>query len=343
MISRKKRQLSLLFTVMMVFSIWLMPNERAYANTSLPSISSSKYISTYTYSSSGKIYAYREASLKNKTGGYIACATDECRILEINGKAVKVSYPVSGGRKTAWFLRDEFTYRNLAEDGAKLRFTSNRKVTTYKWKNKGNTFGYIVSGDVCYLLRGDSSSDWLQVIYPTGNTFKMAWVKGGEIRDVIWPPKNSASTSKGGESVYKAAKSLLGKKYSQLSGYGFTPHAWCADFVSWCAQNAGQSKAVPKNSAVSNLWTAIKHAGGKEYSKDTVKSGDYTPVKGDVIIFKSCGASHTGIVDYAKNGTIYYIDGNNITNGNGNNSCVHYSNCSYSYSKLTCVLHPNYK
>ena len=153
----------------------------------------------------------------------------------------------------------------------------------------------------------------------------------------------SKSTA-GAEAVYKKAKSQLGKKYPEFKGCGFHPHAWCADFVSWCAKKAGQSKAIPSNASVSGIRTAIKNAGGKEYSKSTIQKGNYTPKRGDIIIFKSNGASHVGIVDYAKNKKIYYIDGNHVSNGkNGNNSWVNYSTCSYSYSKLTCVLKPNYK
>ena len=187
MVNRQKRVLSFLIATVMLFSGWVIPNEKAYAGTALPSISKSKYISTYTYASSGKVYAYKDASLKTKTGGYIACATDECRIYEIKGQAVHVSYPVPGNRKDAWFSREAFTYRDLASNGAQLKFKCTKKVTTYKWKNKSNTFGYISSGDTCYLLRGDASSDWLQVIYPVSSGYKMGWVKGADIRTVIWP------------------------------------------------------------------------------------------------------------------------------------------------------------
>lgn len=191
----KQRKLSLLIAIIMILAFWALPNQSVYAGTSLPAISSSRYVASYTRSSNGRVYAYKDASLSQKTGGYIECSTDECRIIEIRGNSVKVSYPVPGSRKTAWFNREEFTYRDLASYGAKKRFTSSKKVTTYKWKKKANTFGYIASGDVCYLIRGDSSSDWLQVIYPTGNTYKMAWVKGDDIRNVIWPPSSSANTS----------------------------------------------------------------------------------------------------------------------------------------------------
>ena len=84
-------------------------------------------------------------------------------------------------------------------------------------------------------------------------------------------------------------------------------------------------------------------AGGTEYSKAQIQKGNYTPVRGDIIIFKSNGDSHVGIVDKAENGKIYYIDGNNTTYGNGNNACLHYSNRAYSYAGFTCVVKPKYK
>ena len=154
---------------------------------------------------------------------------------------------------------------------------------------------------------------------------------------------SSSHVSEGGEAVYNEASSHLDKKYGKFDGLGFHWRAWCADFVSWCASNAGQSDAIPWNSSVSELRSAIKDAGGKEYSKSEIKDGAYVPVKGDIIIFKSNGASYVGMVDYASDGRIYYIDGNNTTYGNGNNSSVHYSDCSVSKKTFTCVLKPNYR
>ena len=148
--------------------------------------------------------------------------------------------------------------------------------------------------------------------------------------------------SKGGEQVYNEAYLHLNKKYGDFPNLGFHAHKWCADFVSWVAGNAGQSQAIPKNSAVSGLQSAIKDAGGIEYSKASIQNGEYVAKRGDIIIFKN-NESHVGIVDYQSNDTIYYIDGNNVTNGNGNNSCVHYSSRSIYHKNITCVLRPNYR
>lgn len=154
---------------------------------------------------------------------------------------------------------------------------------------------------------------------------------------------SNSYVSGGGEAVYNEASWQLEKRYGEFEGQGFHWRAWCADFVSWCASNAGQSEAIPWNASVSGLRAAIKDAGGTEYSKSSVENGEYLPVKGDIIIFKSNGASHTGIVDYTSGGRIYYIDGNNVTYGKGYDSCVHYSDCSVSKKTFTCVLKPNYR
>lgn len=94
--------------------------------------------------------------------------------------------------------------------------------------------------------------------------------------------------------------------------------------------------------SVAEMRIAIKNSGGKEYSKALIQQGEFIPKAGDIIIFKSDGATHVDIVSYYQCGTIYYIDGNDTSNGNGYNSCVHNSCCSAYYSKSTCVLRPNY-
>ena len=152
---------------------------------------------------------------------------------------------------------------------------------------------------------------------------------------------NYTLSGNGAEDIYAVAKAQLGKKYTEFSG--FTYRAWCADFVSACAAAANVSDVIPGTAAVSNLRSNIVNAGGTEYSKAQVQNGSYTPVRGDIIIFKSNGDSHVGIVDKAENGSIYYIDGNNTVYGNGNNASVHYSNRAYSYAGFTCVIRPKYR
>lgn len=188
-----KKRISIVLSLVLMMSTLLSIN--AFAKVNLPTISQSKPLITYTYNSSGKVYAYTSSNLKNKTGGYIACATDECKIIGISGNAVKVIYPVSKGTKTAWFSREAFTYRNLASDAADLTFTAKTTVTTYKWKGKSSTFGSVAIGDKCYLLRGNENSDWVQIIYPISGGHKMGWVKGSDYTAMLKGKTTSSNNS----------------------------------------------------------------------------------------------------------------------------------------------------
>lgn len=58
-------------------------------------------------------------------------------------------------------------------------------------------------------------------------------------------------------------------------------------------------------------------------------------------LFKSNGISHVRFVGYTSVGMSYCIDGNNMTYRNGNNSSVHYSDCSVFKKTFMCVLKPN--
>lgn len=145
-----------------------------YASVSLPSISSGRPVKCYTLKSSGRIYAYTASNLRNRTGGYIDCATDECSILRISGNAVQVKYPVSGGTRTAWFARSEFSNYNLA-DGAAERWTQDKQAVTYQRADGKISYGSISAGDTCYKL--SESGNYKQVIYPVTGGYKMGWIE----------------------------------------------------------------------------------------------------------------------------------------------------------------------
>lgn len=81
--------------------------------------------------------------------------------------------------------------------------------------------------------------------------------------------------------------------------------AWCAIFVSWCANHAGVSSVVPDSfSSVSQFMTWYSNKG--LYRS---KSG-YTPKAGDIMIQKSGGASHIGIVESVNSSGFTAIEGN---------------------------------
>jgi len=88
-------------------------------------------------------------------------------------------------------------------------------------------------------------------------------------------------------------------KYSEYFGYG--ARAWCGDFVSWCARQAGIPKSVLKNSGPAKPST---------FGITTVMDGadGYTPRPGD-LFFKKDG-SHVGIVYYTSGSYFYTLEGN---------------------------------
>ena len=316
------------------------------ADVNWPSVASNKYCE---FVAGKTIYVYKNTSCTTRGtsspsksyNAYIA-KNDVCYIYRFTNSYFQVNYPTSSGRKTGYIKRSDFVVSSNVIRPIEC-VTSKGNATTYK-TNGGATYGYTEKNDTVYNL--GKSGVYTAIIYTakSGNrAYKYGFVKTSDYNNIINCIDPAPNPTNAAEAIYNFAKSHLGKKYGEFKNLGFHYRAWCADFVSWCAKSVGQSDAIPWKAAVSDLRTAIRKAGGKEYSKSTIIKGNYTPQRGDIIIFKSNGASHVGIVDYASNNTIYYIDGNNITYGNADNSSVQYSNCSYSYSQFTCVLKPNYR
>lgn len=109
-----------------------------------------------------------------------------------------------------------------------------------------------------------------------------------------------------------------------LSYLGFSPStAWCAAFVSWCANEAGIDETViPRTAAVSSFLDYFKKAG----TFRELASG-YTPSPGDLIIWKAKGRSHIGIVKE------YNQEANTLITVEGNSSNAVRVN-TYQYSNL---------
>lgn len=87
--------------------------------------------------------------------------------------------------------------------------------------------------------------------------------------------------------------------------FGFNNVAWCAIFVSWSANQAGIGiDVIPKYSSVTFGMMWYQMQGRFEYKED------YIPKAGDIIFFKSSGASHTGIVTSSDGVRVYTVEGN---------------------------------
>lgn len=135
--------------------------------------------------------------------------------------------------------------------------------------------------------------------------------------------------------IVNIAKSQLGyiegNSNSNLSGekegrynrteYGYwygMQDEWCAMFVSWCANLAGDTN-VPKHALCSaGLKNFMKN--GLAHSRDEIKNGHYIPQPGDIVYFKDTSrdnsvlTTHVGIVIEYKNGILYTIEGNTLPN-----------------------------
>jgi len=123
------------------------------------------------------------------------------------------------------------------------------------------------------------------------------------------------------EKLIKIATAEIGTKESNagddkyIKWYGgFALNvAWCAIFVSWCANQAGIGTGViPKYASCDAGMNWFKKKGTFEKAK--YFGGGYTPQAGDVIFFSDNGnqndSTHTGIVTSCNGSKVYTIEGN---------------------------------
>ena len=105
--------------------------------------------------------------------------------------------------------------------------------------------------------------------------------------------------------------------------YGINPGAWCAMYVSWCANQAGVPRTIiPKYASVQIGMEWYQEQGLFQYKEN------YTPKAGDIMFMKSDGASHTGIVLYCDGTTLYTVEGNT-------SDCCAMRKYNVNYSKIT--------
>ena len=98
-----------------------------------------------------------------------------------------------------------------------------------------------------------------------------------------------------------------GYAHGKVNGtYGY---AWCAVFVSWCLQQAGETQSAGGAFASCSLWVAQLQEMGVYFARST-----HQPRAGDLIFFRTPGvgrvSDHVGLVRYVKNGRVYTVEGN---------------------------------
>ncbi len=88
--------------------------------------------------------------------------------------------------------------------------------------------------------------------------------------------------------------------------------AWCAAFVSWCANQAGVPSSIVYYHAYCPYgvnW--FRNQGRFQYAAS--RGGSYVPKAGDIVYFAPAGSSvssHIGIVRYSSGGRVYTVEGN---------------------------------
>ena len=149
-------------------------------------------------------------------------------------------------------------------------------------------------------------------------------------------------------SVAKAEVGTTGRpnKYTYWYGRigGSYSYAWCATFVSWCANKAGIStRVIPKQCSCYYMVQG--------FPSSCIKSpSSYNPVKGDIIFFDSSSVSgaynHVGIVvSYnASTGAITTIEGNtsSVNQRNGNTVAMKTRYKNTRGFRVSAFAHPNY-
>ena len=150
--------------------------------------------------------------------------------------------------------------------------------------------------------------------------------------------KNYILTGNGAQDILNVAFAQVGKKGSE---FGYT-ESWCANFVSDCADLAGQSAAIPRNGAVSHEYTSSEPWYGLKQT--VLNAGGYvvsSPQPGDLVIWKN-SISHVEIVSKVSNGVVYSIGGNNGGTGNPKTNYVAGERKVSSIGSVTCYVRPKY-
>ncbi|MBQ7160209.1 MAG: InlB B-repeat-containing protein [Clostridia bacterium] len=138
---------------------------------------------------------------------------------------------------------------------------------------------------------------------------------GNQIEDLIAVATTQIGYKEGNNSSQLAGTTAGSGNYTKYGQwYGINPGAWCAMFVSWCANQAGiASSVIPKHASCDTGMNWFKNNG--LWQNSAYFGGNYTPKRGDIIYFgddptKTWDSTHVGIVTGSDSSKVYTIEGN---------------------------------
>lgn len=112
------------------------------------------------------------ASVSGAVAGEI-WSTDECTINTVYSSGwVQVTYPVTGGTKTAYCYLNDFI--DPALKVTQYTYYAPKTLTVYERSDLATVYGSIYSTDACTVVA--KSGTKLQVIYPVTGGYKMGWI-----------------------------------------------------------------------------------------------------------------------------------------------------------------------
>ena len=263
-----QRRASFLLSILLIASLFIIPAEAA----SVPSVSTSKYIKAYCVARSGEITVYSNASLTSRNSyEYIDAATDECWIVgyNTNYNSLTVSYPTSSGRKTRYVPASVFFSKKVSDSASTVKVT--KLVTSYKWANGSETYGYADPGDVCYLL--GTSGSRTRFLYPISGGYKLAWANTSEINSATGTKTSTTTNTSSVSWQYPMSNAyctwttpgsnMSWGQYTYRGGNSRTYHLGCDIYGSSSTVYAAASGVVAacssSNSGANGKYIIIRH------------------------------------------------------------------------------------
>ncbi len=189
--------------------------------------------------------------------------------------------------------------------------------------------------DCSRVLKDLTAGNYEIVVFAEGTSGDISAASNMVTLDVV---NATTETSEIAQNFVDYAVQFDGKTRSYFKntfGVGFAS-AWCADFLTWCAEQVGLSSVIPRTPSVGTLYETITNPNGSykasgvyfadSYSRDIgnkifqyaneIDRENYTPQTGDLIFIvwaeNTYIMGHVGIViDYnEETSQVYFVDGN---------------------------------